>query len=148
MAQGDEQTTVISALWPDECMDLISTSGVGRFVFSSERGPVALPVHYVVVDGDVYFAARRGGSIEADLPDAPVSFEVDDLDPGAPERSEEWSVLLTGRARAVDDPELLRRLEEIRPSEGQQPPVWVRFVPIERSGRLSVARAVSTRIVT
>jgi nitroimidazol reductase NimA-like FMN-containing flavoprotein (pyridoxamine 5'-phosphate oxidase superfamily) len=74
--------------------------GVGRFVFLSAQRPVALPVNFRLVDGDVVFRSRATGSLAAAV-GATVSFEVDQIDEAM---SEGWSVLIPGRARIVDDP--------------------------------------------
>jgi transcriptional regulator with XRE-family HTH domain len=60
-----------------ECRRLLATGGVGRFVFTTQRGPVAVPVNHRLMEGDVVFRTAEETSL-TDVSDAePVSFEVD-----------------------------------------------------------------------
>lgn len=88
-----------------ECELLIAAGGVGRFVFLAPEGPVALPVNFRYLDGDVLFLTRAEGVLAA-AAGTTVSLEVDQIDEAM---SEGWSVLVTGRARLVDDPAELER---------------------------------------
>jgi len=124
----------LETLDPGECRQLLGTGGVGRFVFSAERGPVALPVNYRTLDHDIVFRTAASSSLATAVVNAPVSFEVDHVDDAM---SEGWSVLVTGRARAVDDPHELQEVEKlgIEPWAGGDRDVHVRLEPTEMSGR-------------
>jgi hypothetical protein len=64
-----------------------------------------------------------------------VAFEVDHLD-GA--LSQGWSVLVSGHAQAVTDPETVQRLEEqaySMPWAGGQRELWIRIEPLGITGR-------------
>lgn len=91
----------LEALDREECELLIAAGGVGRFVFLAPQGPVALPVNFRYLDGDVLFLTRAEGVLAASA-GTTVSLEVDQIDEAM---SEGWSVLVTGRAQLVDDPE-------------------------------------------
>jgi nitroimidazol reductase NimA-like FMN-containing flavoprotein (pyridoxamine 5'-phosphate oxidase superfamily) len=83
---------------------LANTTTVGRLAFRSSRGLQLLPVNYVYRNGCVYFKTSPK-SLLAELSDgcSEVVFETD--------RADEhthlgWSVVLRGKARAVDPGEV------------------------------------------
>jgi hypothetical protein len=116
-----------------ECGRLLATGGVGRFVFTTDRGPEAVPVNYRIMDGDVVFRVAGDSSLAAVGDVEPVSFEVDHVDDAM---SAGWSVLVTGRVRQVS-PDEFRRLEDlgVEPWAGGQRSVYLRLVQREVSGR-------------
>ena len=140
MAPDDSQPdddARLRALDREACMRLVGERGVGRYVFRGDRGPVALPVNYAVVDGDLLFRTSPESGMAARVPDAPVSFEVDRWNESA--RSG-WSVLITGRIQRV--------------SEGSVPDSWsdgpvpwpvgdhsvlLRLIPFQVTGRVLAA---------
>jgi hypothetical protein len=86
---------LVEAMDASECLVTIRGGGIGRIVFCGERGPVAIPVNFRVVDGNVTFLIGRSSSFVAQHGDE-ASFEVDRIDEAL---SEGWSVLLTGPCR-------------------------------------------------
>lgn len=82
-------------------MELISPGGVGRAVFVDVRGPVALPVDYAVLEGDIVFRTEPSTSIARGSEGHRIYFEVDPIDDVF---EEGWSVLVSGAARRVEDP--------------------------------------------
>jgi nitroimidazol reductase NimA-like FMN-containing flavoprotein (pyridoxamine 5'-phosphate oxidase superfamily) len=102
-------------LEPDECVRLIAAGGVGRVAFTTESGPVALPVNYEWAQGAVIFRTASG-SLLATHAGVQVGFEVDRID--RPLRAG-WSVLVSGVAQVVTEPELCR----LRPGVNVEP--WV-----------------------
>jgi transcriptional regulator with XRE-family HTH domain len=99
----------LDVLSSEECEAHLAGGGVGRFVFLAPQGPVALPVNFCFLDGDVIFHTRAEGVLAA-AAGSTVSFEVDHIDEAM---SEGWSVLITGRAQLVDDPAQLEQLAEL-----------------------------------
>lgn len=99
----------LDVLSSEECEAHLAGGGVGRFVFLAPQGPVALPVNFRFLDGDVIFRTRAEGVLAAAAAST-VSFEVDHIDEAM---SEGWSVLITGRARLVDDPAQLEQFAEL-----------------------------------
>jgi transcriptional regulator with XRE-family HTH domain len=93
----------------EQCAARLAIGGVGRFLFVSERGPVALPVYFVSVGGDIILRTRVGGGLGT-TPGSTVSFEVDRIDATT---SEGWSVLVTGPVRLVDEPSELAQLRSV-----------------------------------
>jgi transcriptional regulator with XRE-family HTH domain len=126
--------SVLTALDLESCQELIRPGGVGRIVFSRSRGPVALPVNFRVVDGDVVFRTTTIAELTSSLPLERVSFEVDHVDDAL---SEGWSVLISGQGHVIVDPSELQRVQEagVHPWAGGERDVYVRIVPEEVTGR-------------
>lgn len=119
---------------PDgECLRLLHAGGVGRVVLVDQRGPVALPVNYAVLDGDVVFRTEESSPL-ASLDGRLVGFEVDRIDDAM---RQGWSVLVTGRPRVVADPEELAAVSNLLldPWAGGQRDVVLRIAVAEISGR-------------
>ena len=116
-----------------ECEAHLAGGGVGRFVFLAAQGPVALPVNFRFLDGDVIFHTRAEGVLAA-AAGSIVSFEVDHIDEAM---SEGWSVLITGRAQLVDDLAQLEQLAElgIEPWPGGRRDAVIRVAAETISGR-------------
>jgi hypothetical protein len=95
----------LETLTTDQCNAHLAAGGVGRVVFSSPRGPVALPVNFEFTEGEVIFSTdeSKAATIQKEL----VGFEVDRVDEAM---GEGWSVVVTGHARRIEDPEELQRL--------------------------------------
>ena len=96
-------------LTAEQCRTHLGVGGVGRIVFSSARGPVALPVNYEFTEDQIVFStddakASALGSGET------VGFEIDRVDEVL---SEGWSVLVTGRCRRIEDPDEVQRLSSL-----------------------------------
>jgi len=123
----------LDVLTREECEAHLAGGGVGRFVFLAPQGPVALPVNFRFLDGDVIFHTRAKGVLAAAV-GSTVSFEVDHIDDAM---SEGWSVLITGRAQLVDDPAQLKQLAElgIEPWPGGHRGTVIRVAAETISGR-------------
>lgn len=119
----------------EDCEAHLVRGGVGRFVFTSERGPVALPVNFRLLDGDVVFRTSTHGVLTAAVSaDGRVGFEVDRIDDAM---SEGWSVVISGCARLVDDPDELAHIAElgIEPWPGGRREAVIRIETETISGR-------------
>jgi nitroimidazol reductase NimA-like FMN-containing flavoprotein (pyridoxamine 5'-phosphate oxidase superfamily) len=123
----------LDVLSRDECEAHLAGGGVGRFVFLAEQGPVALPVNFRFVDGDIVFHTRIEGALAA-AAGTTVGFEVDHIDEAM---SEGWSVLTSGRARLVDDPAELKQLAQlgVEPWPGGEREAVMRVETATISGR-------------
>jgi transcriptional regulator with XRE-family HTH domain len=126
---------VIAELTPAGCRDLLAPGGVGRFLFVTERGPVAVPVNYGMLGGDIVFRTSESGCVAAATqPGSPVSFSVDRVDDAL---AEGWSVLASGDAAVLPDPAgraVAARLG-IEPWAGGQRDLFIRLTPREITGR-------------
>lgn len=124
----------LDVLSKEECEAHLAAGGVGRFVFLAAQGPVALPVNFRLADGDVVFRTRSKGALAA-AAGTIVSFEADHIDEAM---SEGWSVLITGRARLIEDPAELAGiidLAEIEPWPGGRREALMRIENATISGR-------------
>ena len=124
---------VLEVLTDDECAELLAPGGVGRVVLVDARGPVALPVNFVVLAGDVVFRTNSDSPL-ATTEGAQVGFEIDRIDDAM---RQGWSVMVTGRLRRiVDDDELaMARGRNVEPWAGGPRDVYLRLTPQEVSGR-------------
>ena len=117
----------------EECERHLAGGGIGRFVFLAPQGPVALPVNFRYLDGDVLFRTRPHGALAA-AADTTVSLEVDRIDEAM---SEGWSVLVSGRARLIDDPAAIEQAAglDIEPWPGGRREALMRIETEAISGR-------------
>jgi nitroimidazol reductase NimA-like FMN-containing flavoprotein (pyridoxamine 5'-phosphate oxidase superfamily) len=114
------------------CRRLLASAVVGRVGLCSSALPTVLPVSFVLTDDGIVFRTGRGAKLAAATHGAVVAFEVDEIDSFS---HTGWSVVVTGVAREVTDPDDLAR---------------VRSLPIGHWGSPSADRHVriSTDIVT
>ncbi|AQZ61251.1 hypothetical protein BKM31_06910 [[Actinomadura] parvosata subsp. kistnae] len=88
-----------------EALRLLAEVPFGRVVFTRHALPAIRPVNHVVVDGRIVIRSSPGtilGSHVAPAEAVVVAYEADELD--GHERLG-WSVIVTGVARLVTDPE-------------------------------------------
>ena len=133
--QGDPQKkTLLKDLTREECAALVAPGGIGRVVFCTPRGPVAVPVNYQMLDGDIVFRTNEGSTLAAHKHDAEVSFEVDQIDDAL---TEGWSVLMTCFRKHVTSPEELAEIRavDVTPWAGGARDEFVRLVPVITTGR-------------
>jgi|HubBroStandDraft_2_1064218.scaffolds.fasta_scaffold188143_1 transcriptional regulator with XRE-family HTH domain len=126
---------VLEALTTQQCREHLAGGGVGRFLFDEpHRGPVAIPVNYRMDGHDVVFRTGRQTSLADALGRQQVSFDVDHFDDTL---SEGWSVLLSGSARIIADPEELKHAETlgIQPWAGGERDLYVRMSASQITGR-------------
>jgi nitroimidazol reductase NimA-like FMN-containing flavoprotein (pyridoxamine 5'-phosphate oxidase superfamily) len=126
----------LETLTMQQCEAHLAAGGVGRVVFATERGPVALPVNFEFTDGQIVLSTdvKKAALLET-LPE--VGFEVDRVDDAV---SEGWSVLVSGQARLVDDPEELLRLSslDLEAWAGGNRHSLVCITPTQTTGRVIV----------
>jgi len=70
---------------------------------------VALPVNFEFTEGEVIFSTDKSKAAALEARNA-VGFEVDRVDEAM---SEGWSVVVTGQARRIEDPEERKRLASL-----------------------------------
>lgn len=122
------------------CMQLIRSTPVGRIGFTSDGGPLVLPVNFAV-DGDgenetVVFRSLEGQKLAAAAEGQTVCFEVDDWDA---ETRSGWSVVIRGTAREVTDWAEREQLENIGLvpwAKEEWRRMWIRIEPSEMTGRV------------
>jgi hypothetical protein len=122
----------LGVLSREECVRLLSTRTVGRFVYVARIGvPDVVPVTYVLHGDEVLFCSGTGPKLQAAQRRDRIAFEVDEFD--ETQRSG-WSVVVHGRAEPVAFG---------RAAQGPLPVPWaagprghvVRIVPTRITGR-------------
>ncbi|HTU39488.1 MAG TPA: pyridoxamine 5'-phosphate oxidase family protein [Acidimicrobiales bacterium] len=109
-ARGGAGHPSLRSLSIDQCMVHLEGNVYGRVVFTTARGPIALPVNYEFTDGQVIISTdhkKASKLTEAGV----VGFEIDHAGEGL---SEGWSVLVTGPARQVTAPHERMTLSSLR----------------------------------
>jgi len=102
---GVSARRLVETLDEAECMELLSSRRIGRLIYTSRRGPVALPSEYDIHGGSIVFRTYRITFTEEDLrtgisdAEYQVTVEVDQVDP---EAREGWVVLIRGTAHHID----------------------------------------------
>jgi uncharacterized protein len=97
----------LSAISPTRCRELLTTQSVGRVAWQGSDGLQILPVTYVYYDGSILFRTAPNSPLSELSGSADVVFEIDEID----QRNHRgWSVVASGRAEAVDEPQEVTRL--------------------------------------
>jgi len=92
-----------------ECLTLLRKATVGRIVFTRHAMPAIRPVNHLIDGRKIIIRTHLGASIvshTADTNGVVVCYEADDLDPI---RHTGWSVIVTGLATLVKDPQAIGR---------------------------------------
>jgi nitroimidazol reductase NimA-like FMN-containing flavoprotein (pyridoxamine 5'-phosphate oxidase superfamily) len=92
-----------------ECLTLLRSTSVGRVVFTRHAMPAIRPVNHLVDGRKIVIRTHLGAAIVSRTADASgvvVSYEADELDPV---RHTGWSVIVTGLASLITDPEAIAR---------------------------------------
>jgi len=126
----------LNELTAEQCVTHLSANGVGRIVYATPRGPVALPVNYEFTEGQVVFSTDDAKATRLAAAET-VGFEIDRVDDVL---SEGWSVVVTGRCRRVGDPDEIQRLSSfgLEPWAGGDRHALLRITPTEVTGRVIV----------
>ncbi|HEV2377200.1 MAG TPA: pyridoxamine 5'-phosphate oxidase family protein [Streptosporangiaceae bacterium] len=129
-----EGCPVLEVLSVAECRAFLDDGGVGRFLFSEARGPVAVPVNFAMFGDDIVFLTTADMAASAADGRETVSFEVDHLDEAL---AEGWSVLASGHAHTVTGAGELAEAASlhITPWAGGTRDTYVRLVPAVLTGR-------------
>ena len=109
MSVGQRHSTELTR---GESLRLLASVSFGRLVFTLQALPAIRPVNHLLDDGDVIIRTHLGAPVVAAAGTAPgvvVAYEADEIDP-----SEHlgWSVIVTGRAHLVHDPQQVARYEQ------------------------------------
>ena len=96
-----------------ESLALLGTVPLGRIGFTSKALPVIRPVNHIIADGSIIVRSHEGAAImSAARPaeGAVVAYQADVINPGG---HLEWSIVVTGVARLVTDPEEAARYRRL-----------------------------------
>jgi hypothetical protein len=94
-------------------MRLLASVDYGRVVFSLSTLPAIRPVNHLVDEGRVIIRTRLTASISTAVRSGDgvvVAYEADSLDP---QTRTGWSVVVTGRAYTLTDPDQVLRYEQL-----------------------------------
>ncbi|MEV0412796.1 pyridoxamine 5'-phosphate oxidase family protein [Streptomyces sp. NPDC050448] len=91
----------------DEALRLLSTVSLGRIVFTQHALPAVRPVNHLVEGENIVVRVHDGSALASllapsGIPGVVVAYEADAIDP---ETHLGWSVVVTGYATPVADPE-------------------------------------------
>lgn len=94
-----------------EALRLLGSVPLGRIIFTRHALPTVRPVNHVLDDGDIVIRTHEGAALisqtqSAGGPGVVVAYEADAIDP---QTHLGWSVVVTGYARPVTDPDDLAR---------------------------------------
>jgi nitroimidazol reductase NimA-like FMN-containing flavoprotein (pyridoxamine 5'-phosphate oxidase superfamily) len=99
----------------DEALRLLGSVSVGRVVFTRHALPTIRPVNHVLDNGDIVIRTHEGAALtsrtqQANSTGVVVAYEADTIDP---DTHLGWSVVATGYAHLVTDPQELARYQEL-----------------------------------
>lgn len=125
----------LEVLGVDECRRLLAASAVGRVAFVHDGSPSILPVNFAMDGAAIVFRTGVGSKLAAAVLRRPVGFEVDSWNRW---NHTGWSVVATGVADEVVDPDDVARLAELPVRPWTRPDLrshWVRITVEELTGR-------------
>jgi nitroimidazol reductase NimA-like FMN-containing flavoprotein (pyridoxamine 5'-phosphate oxidase superfamily) len=97
----------LEVLGRDECLRLLRSATIGRVGTTIGALPTVLPVNFRVVGDRIVFRTTVGTKLDAATTNSVVAFEADAIDPMS---HAGWSVVVTGIAREVTEPDELSAL--------------------------------------
>jgi hypothetical protein len=92
-----------------ESLRLLGSVSYGRIVFTSQALPAVRPINHIVDDGAVIVRTHLGAEVLANV-GVVVAYEADEIDP---DEHTGWSVIVTGLATLVRDPDEAARYERL-----------------------------------
>jgi len=109
-ADGAAAHGEFSRLDRGESLRLLATVPIGRLIFTVNALPAVRLMNFALADGLIVLRTAADTTAARRVHDTIVAFEADDLDAAT---SSGWSVIVTGRATLVTDPELLARYQRM-----------------------------------
>ena len=100
----------LEVLDQSECLRLLALTTLGRVAVSANALPMVLPVTFTLVGDQIVFRTRRDTHLGLGTNNTVVAFEADDIDPVD---HTGWSVVVTGVASEVRDPDKVDALDAI-----------------------------------
>ncbi len=96
-----------------EAMRLLAGISYGRVIFTLKTLPAIRPVNHLVDGGEIIIRTRLTAGISNAVRSSDgvvVAYEADSIDP---QRREGWSVVVTGPAHTLTDPDDVARYEQL-----------------------------------
>lgn len=111
-ASRDPDARSMVELDRDEALALLASVNLGRIVFTRNALPAIRPVNHAIVGDHLVIRTHEGAALAAATGGAGtvVAYEADLIDP---DTHLGWSVVVTGFARLVCDPDQLARYQEL-----------------------------------
>jgi nitroimidazol reductase NimA-like FMN-containing flavoprotein (pyridoxamine 5'-phosphate oxidase superfamily) len=134
VTEGPRRQVRWQELTKGECFELLAREQLGRVAVVDDRGPIVLPVNFVLDRHMVVFRTDEGTKLHAAIQGSRVAFEIDGTDAAA---HTGWSVMVRGEAVEVRDPAELARLRRL-PLSPWAPGAksrYVRILPAVLTGR-------------
>jgi uncharacterized protein len=130
---GIDRRTGLEELDEDECLRLVRGCVLGRLAVIVSRRPLVFPVNFTLDGRAIVLRTDEGTKLSATRHGF-VSFECDGVDVMY---HTGWSVIITGWAEEVRQPEEVARLEKLPlgPWCPGPKPVWLRIKPTTITGR-------------
>lgn len=97
------------ALSRERSLELLSAAPLGRVIFTENAMHAVRPVNHIVDDGAVIIRTHLGAAVLSAV-GMVVAYQADELDPI---EHIGWSVIVTGYAWAVTDPDAITRYERL-----------------------------------
>jgi uncharacterized protein len=121
-------------LTKSQCFELLARQRLGRLAFVDDRGPIVLPVNFLLDNYMVIIRTDEGTKLTIARQGALVAFEADAIDAAG---GSAWSVLIRGEAVEVTDRLELDRLTKLplRPWAPGRKSHVVRILPAAVTGR-------------
>lgn len=94
----------------EDCLALISSTTIGRIVFTASALPAVLPITFAFDGESIVFKTGAQTRLAAAGTGGVVAFEVDEVDQVT---LTGWSVVVTGRLTTIRDPEELAKAETL-----------------------------------
>jgi nitroimidazol reductase NimA-like FMN-containing flavoprotein (pyridoxamine 5'-phosphate oxidase superfamily) len=94
----------------EESLRLLASAPVGRIVFTRGALPAVLPANFVLDGNEVVISLSEDSALLSAVAESIVAFEADEIDAL---KHEAWSVVVTGRARLVTDPQNVERIRDL-----------------------------------
>lgn len=117
------------------CRELLASRELGRVAVCTDEGPRIVPVNYVVDGASLVFRTSSYGVLGRLASGGRIAFEVDDVDRHT---HSGWSVVATGHAEPIDDPDELTLLRAFRDPQPWAPGLrrlYVRLAWVTLTGR-------------
>ena len=93
-----------------ESLRLLGSVPVGRLIFTISALPAVRPMNFALTGSLILLRTAAGSTVARKTDGAIVAFEADELDATA---GSGWSVVVTGRAAVVTDPEAVSRYRRV-----------------------------------
>jgi nitroimidazol reductase NimA-like FMN-containing flavoprotein (pyridoxamine 5'-phosphate oxidase superfamily) len=117
-----------------ECETLLRRGVIGRVAISTPTGPHVMPLNYSVSGSSVVVCTTPYSMLGTYGRDSMLAFEIDHFEHP---RQRGWSVVVRGRAEAVEDQDELRTLVRVlpRPWAAGRRSLYLRIPLTEVTGR-------------